>query len=241
MKRAIAALLILANLINFTIPVKAFSAGNELSVSSSISVTSNIDGALIYIDGEEVGTTPLGAPIITNPGTHAIKVKKEGYSTWRQNVILSTGEDLTLIAPIVPLDTAEPEAVPTERVAGQSTITVTANVTGASVYLNGEEVGITPLTESIKAAPGTYIVEIKKDGHTTWEKEFMLAPDENISLNTLIVPLEAPAAKVQRPKKPIHKRWWFWVLALAAVGAAFSGGGDAGPGTGDVEVTGPNF
>jgi tetratricopeptide (TPR) repeat protein len=50
-------------------------------------LTCTIEGAEVRVDGVAVGVTPLDAPIDVNPGTHAVEVAHEGYSTWRANVV----------------------------------------------------------------------------------------------------------------------------------------------------------
>ena len=71
-------------------------------------VTVNVDGAIVTIDGERVGTTPIAAARLT-PGRHAVMVTAVGYSGARREVELDPGErerlDITLVAAsAVPMD-----------------------------------------------------------------------------------------------------------------------------------------
>jgi tetratricopeptide (TPR) repeat protein len=52
-----------------------------------LKLSCTIEGAQVRVDGVEVGTTPLGAPVEVNPGAHAIEVAHEGYATWKANVV----------------------------------------------------------------------------------------------------------------------------------------------------------
>lgn len=45
----------------------------------SITVSSNVDGAEVYLDGEKIGTTPYAGPVSKNKGT--LMVQKPGYKT----------------------------------------------------------------------------------------------------------------------------------------------------------------
>ncbi len=71
-------------------------------------VTVNVDGAIVTIDGERVGTTPIAAAVLT-PGRHAVMVTAVGYSGARREVELDPGErerlDITLVSSsAVPMD-----------------------------------------------------------------------------------------------------------------------------------------
>lgn len=53
--------------------------------SQTISITSNVNGAKLFIDGEEIGTTPFNGIIPKNK--KEIKIVKEGYQT--ETIVLS--------------------------------------------------------------------------------------------------------------------------------------------------------
>ncbi|MEC9399056.1 MAG: PEGA domain-containing protein [Myxococcota bacterium] len=55
-----------------------------------------------------------------------------------------------------------------------ASLTITSNVRGANVKLNGEDVGITPF-ERTGLSPGVYAIEVSKEGFTTWNTEIELA------------------------------------------------------------------
>lgn len=47
---------------------------------SSVKLTCPVEGAVIFIDGNEVGVTPLKRRIYLRPGLHELKLMKEGYA-----------------------------------------------------------------------------------------------------------------------------------------------------------------
>lgn len=65
-----------------------------LSVNSSI-------GAVLQLDGRPVGTIPLIAPVLVNPGMHDLIVRKEGHETIRHVFTIASGETLRLELPMV--------------------------------------------------------------------------------------------------------------------------------------------
>lgn len=71
---------------------------------ASIKVLSNVQGALIYIDGDIAGVTPMETPVSVSPGLHKVKVRKEGETTtWRDDLFLNPGENAEIKAIIIPL------------------------------------------------------------------------------------------------------------------------------------------
>lgn len=82
---------------------------------SSITIISNTEGATLYIDRKSVGLTPFDAPVTVAPGFHKLRLTKEGYSTWRQDVTITSEENFSLNALIAPLDTPSSEKAYRER------------------------------------------------------------------------------------------------------------------------------
>ena len=108
MRRTIARLLVVMIFVNIAIPFSAAYAAGETLESSSISILSNIDGGLLYIDGKDTGLlTPITEPVVTEPGFHRLRIEKEGYTTWRQQLLLSPGETMTATAVLLPIDVTE--------------------------------------------------------------------------------------------------------------------------------------
>jgi len=141
LKRLLGWLLLQSLLINICVPLNAFSSNGEGLATSSIAILSNVDGAVLYIDGKNSELqTPLADPVTVTPGFHRFALEKEGHTSWRQELLLSPGEAMTFTAVLLPLD----------------------------------------VTDSQKEA-------FKGFG-----------------------------------KKPVTKRWWFWAIVLAGLGAAIA-------------------
>ncbi|MDP2600224.1 MAG: PEGA domain-containing protein [Deltaproteobacteria bacterium] len=75
-------------------------------IPGSIKIASNPPGASVLLDGQSKGTTPLTIPNIA-PGTHSIRVAKQGYNRYQQRVAVASGQTLNLnIISLVPLEMA---------------------------------------------------------------------------------------------------------------------------------------
>ncbi len=65
-------------------------------VFASIQISSNPAGAEITIDGNDAGNTP--SLIKLRPGTHSIRITKDGYTPWERSIDTGAGEARTIAA-----------------------------------------------------------------------------------------------------------------------------------------------
>lgn len=57
-----------------------------------VEIMCDVDGALITVDGQPRGRTPLKSGIVLRPGTHWFEVAKPGYAPARKQFTLAAGE-----------------------------------------------------------------------------------------------------------------------------------------------------
>jgi len=72
----------------------------EEPAKAIISVESNMDRAMVFVDGMEVGLTPL-ADVMLSPGDHHIEVAKEGYEPYRRSIRIEIGGSLSLYVDLI--------------------------------------------------------------------------------------------------------------------------------------------
>ena len=123
----------------------------------SISVMSEPTKAKIYLDGKDVGNTHNIIRSVA-PGTHEVEVRMEGYEVWRESVDIEAGKHRALTARL------NIEA---------GSINIESTPANARIYLDGENVGITPETIT-NLKPGKYKVEVKMDGYEVWHENVKL-------------------------------------------------------------------
>jgi hypothetical protein len=95
-------------------------------------------------------------------------------------------------------------------------IAVTANVDGATVTINGQEKGETPLDGKLKVlAPRAYRVDLTKDGFTPFAARIDVPPDATIEVR----------AEMSRDQGtvPWYKRWYLWAIVGGVVAASAIG------------------
>lgn len=76
-------------------------------------VRCDVDGAVVRVDGESVGTTPFDEPVVLNPGTRRVAVSAPGHVESHDTVVVVAGQDLQLKAVLVPQASVRPALGPT--------------------------------------------------------------------------------------------------------------------------------
>src|SRR5581483_4996899 len=72
------------------------STAASAEATGTVSVTTNPDGADVYVDGEFRGNAP--ATLKLKPGKHTIAVKMSGYKDWTREITTDAGSDARLSA-----------------------------------------------------------------------------------------------------------------------------------------------
>ncbi len=132
----------------------------------TLKVSSNPQGAKVYIDGTYRGVTPISISSL-RAGTHEVKVIKSGYQAWRENVYVGPNDIARVYATLVPNPVG--------------TITVNTVPSGASVYLDGILRGQSPVT--FTADPGTHTLKLSLSNYKTKTITFTLNAGERRTFN----------------------------------------------------------
>ncbi|PCR89495.1 PKD domain-containing protein [Natrinema ejinorense] len=119
----------------------------EQDRTETMTVTSNVDGAVVTIDRERVGTTPWTGEVPTDVGRDGsvrVTVADRGYLPETRRM-------------------AEPRDIDTRLTKIEQPITVRTATPGATVFVDGEVVGVTPWSGE-RWVEGSYDVFISADG-----------------------------------------------------------------------------
>ncbi|MBC8551800.1 MAG: PEGA domain-containing protein, partial [Candidatus Brocadiales bacterium] len=133
--------------------------------AGTVSITSEPSDAFAFIDGKEVGRTPV---IITDqsPGTHKFELKMDKYETWSKSVDIKPGKEVVLTAVL-------------QSKAGS--VNINSNPSNATAFVEGKEIGTTPVIIS-NSSPGTYLVEVRMDGYETWNESVNIEQGKQITI-----------------------------------------------------------
>jgi tetratricopeptide (TPR) repeat protein len=129
-------------------------------IGQTIHVDATPGPSMVFLDGRYAGLTPLDIPGVA-PGGHTVRVEKDGWMPGSSPIMVT--EDVPLAVRL----TLYPE--PSGRLIVEST------PAGAYVYLDGRQVGRTPL--DLPAVPaGIHRVAVQKPRYDPWEGGVTVRP-----------------------------------------------------------------
>lgn len=145
---------------------------------TTLSINSIPSGAEVFINHESKGMTPLELTDI-GPGEYEIEIKKDNYSSHRETIILKWGDEKVVNSPL-------------ESYWGK--LSISSSPSGAKIYIDGEEKGVTPLSLG-KIRSGMHRIKISRKDCMPWEDKVLIRGDritplratlERLSVNTLL-------------------------------------------------------
>jgi hypothetical protein len=193
----------------------------------NVKVPANLSGAVLSVDGKEVGALPLPPQSISS-GEHTITVKKPGYAAFVKKVLVSGGKTLDVDAKLT---------------AVSAVLSVTSDVPGAQVLFNGRAIGTVPLTD-VEVPPGPAEVAVYREGFREQAQKinFQLGKEYPIVVKFEALTDRPVASKLTpsstgdgvpitgvsvAPSEPVTSKWYFWagiVAGAVAIGAGVAAG-----------------
>jgi PEGA domain len=144
----------------------------QLKRRSALKVATSVAGALVSIDGGSATLAPLRR--VVRAGRHRIEVRREGYYTVSRVVVIGAGEQSSVFVDLRP----RPR---------HGYLRVKAQVSGATVRVESEEVGQTPV-QRYRLRVGTYRVYVTKKGYQTWEKRITIVSRQVTTVSVRLSP-----------------------------------------------------
>lgn len=143
-------------------------------------VFSNPPNAEVYIDGTYYGRTPITIQRLST-GRKIVQLKLSGYADWTGDVTIEQGEIAQINA--------------TLKLAG--TLQVSSSPSGAKVYLDGKEIGVTPFISS-NVPEGTHNLRVELFGYKPWEGIVDIYPGQttNVFAKLEVAPLSISEIRV---------------------------------------------
>jgi formylglycine-generating enzyme required for sulfatase activity len=149
---------------------------------AAVTVTSEPEGAQVFVAGEARGVTPLTTEIMA--GNHPLELRREGFKPWSTDVQVKANEPLTL----GPIKLGLPDA----------RLAVRSEPAGAAVSVAGVYRGVTPL--DIELRPDlAHAVVVSKPGYENVAREIRLGPGERRALS---VPLSGVYGEITVRAQP---------------------------------------
>jgi hypothetical protein len=168
---------------------------------SRLELTASEEGAAVFVDDEQVGTTPLKAPALLDVGARRIRVSKKGFKDFMTVQQVEGGGAVHVSAAL-------------EKEVHRGRLAVSTGPEGL-IALDGKVVGRATWEGSVPS--GGHTLRVTAPGMKTHQAEVMVADGQTRRLEVILTP---------QPKDGAIERW-LWIgggaalLAGAIVGAAF--------------------
>ncbi len=170
------------------------------SATGTVTLGCYVNGAEVWVDGEKVGTCPLGKPLTLTPGNHTVRVALRGYTEFNETVDVTAGDAKDLDADLIPF---------------AGIVTIQANVSGATVAIDGKVTGTIPFDKDVPA--GKHELVVAAPGYQPHKQTVDVIAGKPLGLTVTL--LEAPT--IEGSDGGIVKKWWFWTLiGLGVAGIA---------------------
>jgi hypothetical protein len=122
--------------------------------TGSLSVTSTPNNAMVYIDGNYYGTTPITVALY--PGSHQVLLKYAGYNDYSTTTWITAGQT---------------QSLPVTMSTATSGTVVINSVPGATVYMDSSPVGTISSSGSLTLSgitTGNHLFKVTAPGYNTW-------------------------------------------------------------------------
>gem|GEM_PF-6075886 len=134
-------------------------------ITGHIKLDGSPEGAEVYVNGNKIGSLPYDGDIII--GHDEIKVSQDGYESWKKNVVINKGEQISFDISLSPKPTI---------------VNISTTPDKAEVYINGSKSGTTPNTFQLKPE-GKYRIELSKSGYASVYEELRGGPGESYNIS----------------------------------------------------------
>jgi len=164
---------------------------------ATLSVTANEPGATVLVDGEAVGRTPLGAPLLVDLGRHVLVAQKPGYDNIEQTIETPGGTPTSVTLKL------------TAQVHAPRLVLISDD--DATVLVDGQVVGKGRFEGPLP--PGVHEVGVTEPGRTPYQAQIELRDGE---MRTVQVTLDSPRHGGGA---------WPWIVGGVALAAGATVGG----------------
>ncbi|MBL8784423.1 MAG: PEGA domain-containing protein [Deltaproteobacteria bacterium] len=183
------------------VDVKASIAKCQLLQKPEVTIDSDPYGAAIYLDDKTklVGQTPITLKL--DPGKYKLYLNLDGYVPFEQDLQVSTGQPMTLKFKL-------------EKFQRVGKVRVKSNVRGATVFVDGRNVGLTPYSDTITLEEGAHQIAVSKDEYVPFNREVKVTVNQTEEITAQIFLRDAPAT---------WKGYVGWTSIILGVGAGVGG------------------
>jgi len=141
----------------------------------------------VTIDGKPVGAGPKLGPLLLEPGEHTIEAARPDHRSQRRTVKLEPG-----------LSRNEKFVLEIET----GNILVRATPEGAAVFLDGKQIGTTPLATPVSLAVGKHVLALHASDREDFERAIDVRPSDRQILD-IVLAAKSPPIVAPGPPPPL--------------------------------------
>jgi hypothetical protein len=138
-------------------------------ITGTVRLESEPTGAMIFIDGENIGNTPKVMTGIC-PGKHEVEISLDGYDPYVQKIKIKVGKESALTATL-------------QRKKGS--LVLNSDPSNATIYIQGKKSGRTPKTIT-ELNSGNYTVDVMLNEYQKWSENADIVPGEETTINAVL-------------------------------------------------------
>jgi hypothetical protein len=156
-----------------------------VSTAGALYVLSVPSDAQVTLDGLYKGRTPVTISNVA-AGTHILQLDASGYYDWKSSVEVPEGGTRTVSATLNPMPSGT-----------TGWVYVSSSPGGASVTLDGNAVGQTPASGSLKLNPvaaGVHTVALQRSGYKPYTTTTSVSPNTVSEVSAVLVPESTPSS-----------------------------------------------
>ena len=196
---------------NINIAMQPYSAAT--TSEGSIDITSNVPGALVYLDGIYKGAVKSGTTfdvIAISPGSHTLLLHSDGYTDFTQTVDITGGQVSYVTADLGPASLQGPSSA-----TQTGSLVITSSPAGGQVFLDNVFRGVAPVT-IYDVAPGDHVINMKLAGYSDWSGSATVQSGQVAQVAAQFAPGSAPGPVPTRAPLPA----WISLAATTVVAGA---------------------
>jgi hypothetical protein len=161
---------------------------STLSDTGSIDITSNMPGALVYLDGIYKGSTYSGSPfnvISVSPGSHTLLLHVPGYTDFTKTIEVNAGQISNINAEFTA--SATPTQNPVSPSSATGSIIITSTPAGGQVTVDDKFRGVAPVT-IYNLGTGSHIINMKLPGYSDWSTSVDVSANQMVQVSAKLTP-----------------------------------------------------
>lgn len=180
--------------------------------TARLDVESSELGAVVSVDGEPQGATPLTADARIDMGSHRVTVTKDGFVEYATTLTVETTADVHVSAVLAPMAATVALSVAPSAASPLGRLVVRAG-SRDTIAVDGAPVGVGTWTGAL--AQGSHSVRVTEPESLPFESEVVVEENQTRSVDVTLRPAR------HGPRVPV----WLWVAggAVLAAGAVTAG------------------